>query len=113
MKTDQGSKQQVSDAVTKFLTDQMSITPTAVSIDIHADSLVVTFREGTSLVERDCAGDGQVRERLERCYAELFAVSKPMLEAAMTNIIGHGIERSRLSVDVMSGDGVVLFFFHP
>lgn len=113
MKTDKKTKQQVSEAVRTFLMNQMSWTPASISVDIHSESLVVTFCGATSLAERDCAEDMQVRERIERCYRELFDVTGPTLNTALEAVVGRQVERSKLSVDVVSGDGVVVSFFRP
>lgn len=109
MRKDKGIDRRISEAATEFLMDQMSMTPTSVSVDIHPDSIVVTFRGSTSPGERDCARDSQGRERIERCYHQLFQVTAPPLEAAVGTIVGKPIERSRLSLDAFSGDGVILF----
>jgi len=109
MKTDKRTKRLVSEAATKFLMEQMSMMPASVTIDTHPDSLVVTFFGATSLAERDCAGDAQSRDRIERCYRELFQVTAPLLNATVAAIVRKPIERSNFSLDVASGDGVILF----
>jgi len=112
METDKEAERQLSEAVTSFLTDQMSMTPASVTVDTHPDSLVVTFCGATSLAERDCARDAQARDRIERCYREQFHVTTPLLNATVEAIVCKPIERSRLSLDVLSGDGVILFTLH-
>jgi uncharacterized protein YbcI len=109
MATDNRLEQRLSEAISKFLADQMSMTPSSVSVDVHPDSVVVTFRGATSRGERDCARDSQARERIERCYHDLFQVTAPPLEELVGGLVGLSIERSNLSLDVVSGDGVILF----
>ena len=112
METDKGTEQQLSEAVTAFLTDQMSMAPASVIIDTHPDSLVVTFCGATSLAEKDCAQDAEARDRIERCYRELFQVTASLLNATVEAIVRKPVERSTLSLDVVSGDGVILFTCH-
>ena len=109
MSADNGIEKALVEAVSAFLADEMSMTPTSVSVDVHPDSIVVTFRGATSQGEKACARDLQARERIERCYRKLFQFTAPSLNATVGPIAGRPVEQSRLSLDVVAGDGVILF----
>ena len=102
-------KRQVVTAVTKFESDQMSTNPVSISVAIHPQELVVTFRGATCPAERNYARDADARELLERFYNRLYEATKPILESTIQEILNRRVERSRLSVAPESGDGVILF----
>ncbi len=102
-------KQEIVKVVTRFESDQMSVRPESVSVTLQARALLVTLRGATCPAEQNYARGRQGRELLERLYGEVFDTAKPILEAAIEGILEQKVERSRLSVDTESGDGVILF----
>ncbi len=102
-------KQEIVKVVTRFESDQMSVRPESVSVTLQPRALLVTLRGTTCPAEKNYARGKQGRELLEKLYAEVFDTAKPILEAAIERILDQKVERSRLSVDTESGDGVILF----
>lgn len=102
-------KQEVVKVVTRFESDQMSVRPESISVTLQPRALLVTLRGTTCPAEKDYARGRQGRELLERLYGEVFDTAKPILEAAIEDVLGQRVQRSRLSVDTESGDGVILF----
>ncbi len=97
-------KQEITEVVTRFEGDQMSVTPESVSVTLQPRALLVTLRGTTCPAEKNYARGKQGRELLEKLYAEVFDTAKPILEAAIEGILEQEVERSRLSVDTESGD---------
>jgi uncharacterized protein YbcI len=102
-------KQEITQVVTRFESDQMSVRPEPVSVTLQPRALLVTLRGTTCLAEKNYARGERGRELLGRLYAEVFDTAKPILEAAIEGILGQKVDRSMLSVDAESGDGVILF----
>ncbi len=102
-------KQEVVKVVTRFESDQMSVRPESVSVTLQPRALLVTLRGTTCPAEKNYARGRQGRELLEKLYGEVFDTAKPILEAAIEGVLGQKVDRSRLSVDTESGDGVILF----
>lgn len=102
-------KQEIVKVVTRFESDQMSVRPESVSVTLQARALLVTLQGTTCPAEKNYARGRRGRELLERLYGEVFDTAKPILEAAIEGILEQKVERSRLSVDTGSGDGVILF----
>ena len=104
-------KQQIVQAVSNFQRTQLSVTCKSITVDFHADTLVITLCGATSPAERDFARDRRTRELLEKFYDELFDVIKPILEARIQEILGRQVRRSRMKIDSESGAGVILLTF--
>lgn len=102
-------KQEIVKVVVGFESDQMSVRPESVSVALQPRALLVTLRGTTCPAEKNYARGRQGRELLERLYGEVFDTAKPILEAAIEGILKQKVERSRMSVDAESGDGVILF----
>ena len=111
MEDEQVMRQRVVDAVTRFQKDQMSVSAESVSVDFHPSSLVVTLQGITCPAEQNYARDKEARDLLERFHKELFEATKPVLEGAIGEILERSVQRSKLSVDPGSGDGVIVFTF--
>ena len=86
----------------------MAVTCESITVDLHADTVVITLRGVTSPAEKDLARDREARELLERFYGELFDVIKPILEAKIRETLGRHVRRSKLNMDSASGAGVIL-----
>ena len=104
-------KQQIVEAVSSFQRTQLAVTCKSITVDFHADTLVITLCGATSPAERDFARDRRTRELLEKFYDELFDVIKPILEARIQEILGRQVRRSRMKIDSESGAGVILLTF--
>ena len=102
-------KQQIVKIIASFERDKMSIAPTSVSLNLHPNSLVVTFCGAACPAEIALADDSAMARLLERFYAAAFDASKRELEQAIASILGRRVTRSKFAMDPQSGDGVLLF----
>jgi len=57
---------------------------------------------------RRYAQERSSRERLEKLYAEVFDAAKPELDAAIADIVGRPVQRSRISIDPVLGDVILV-----
>jgi len=105
--------QKIVRVISDFERKQMSLTPESISVSLEPDTLIVTLKGLTSPAERQLVRAGGSRELLEKFYAEVFASTRASLEAAVEEILCQRVERSRLSLDSESGDGVILFRLQP
>ena len=109
MEEDSKLKQQVEQAVTRFACDYMGVTPKSVVADIHSCSVLATLQGIIPPVERDYVKGEESRELIEKCYNNVFDVSKKAFEAALESILGQVIQSSMLRVNLESGNGVMIF----
>lgn len=110
MDEDKTVKQQIEDAVVRFVNDYLQVTPKSVSIDIHAGDIVAALRGVVPPVERDLAeGNPEGRALLEKCYSDTFDAAKECLEQMIGNILGRAIESSMLRIAPGPGSAVLIF----
>ena len=103
-------QQQIEEVVTRFTGAYMSARPESVLVDLHDSHVLVTLRQVVCPAEREYARERSSRERLERLFSETFDTVKGELETAVARIVGGTVRQSRLSVDSLTGDAVVVFF---
>jgi uncharacterized protein YbcI len=109
---EQGQTQRrVIEAVTRFENRSMAARPEAVTVSLSEPYLIVTVRGAICEAERRYAEDRSSRERLEKLYVDVFDAAKPDLEAAIADIVGRQVRRSRISIDPMLGDAILVFVF--
>lgn len=106
-------KQHIVEIITSFEREQMSVVPTSVSLDLHPQSLVVTFRGAACPADMALADDEEMARLLERFYGAVFDASKQELEVAIASILGRRVTRSKFTMDPKSGDGVLLLALAP
>lgn len=87
----------------------MSIRPELVLVDLHDTCILVTLRQVVCAAERNYARERLSRELLEKLYAEAFGAVKTELETAVTQIVGRQVHQSRISVDPIVGDAILVF----
>ena len=109
MNEENSIKQQVEEAVATFTYDYMGVTPKSVVVDIHSRSVLATLQGIIPPVERDYAKGEESRDLIEKCYNNVFDVTKKAFEAALEDILGQVIQSSMLRVNPESGDGVMIF----
>jgi uncharacterized protein YbcI len=109
MEQDETLKQQVEEAVSKFAGDFMGVSPKGVVADIHTSSVLVTLRGIIPPIEKDYAKETESRELVEKCYNNVFDVSKKAFESVLENILRRAVHSSMLRVNLDSGDGVMVF----
>jgi len=102
-------KQQIEEAIARFARECMGITPRSVVADIHSCSLLATLQGIIPPAERDYAKGRESRELIEKCYHDVFDVSKKTFEKSLEDILGKVVQSSMLRVNPESGDGVMLF----
>ncbi|MGC9455029.1 MAG: Na-translocating system protein MpsC family protein [Phycisphaerae bacterium] len=102
-------RQQITEVISSFEREQMSVSPNAVSIALHPRSLVVTLCGAACPAEMELASNGDMARLLERFYAMAFDACKIELEQAIASILGRRVTRSKCAIDPQSGDGVLLF----
>lgn len=103
-------QQQIEDAVSQFFGTYMSARSESVLVDLHDSHVLVTLQQVVCPAEREYARERRSRERLERLFSETFDTVKAELETAVARIVGGTVRQSRLSVDPLTGDAVVVFF---
>ena len=104
-------QRRVIEAVTCFENRSMAVKPEAVTVNLSEPYLIVTIRGAICEAERRYAQDRSSRERLEKLYAGVFDAAKPELEVAIADILGRPVRRSRISIDPMLGDAILVFVF--
>ena len=104
-------KEQVEKVVTKFTDEHMQVSPRSVVVDIHTDCVLATLQDMIPPAEKNCADGAQSRELLEKCYSNVFDNTKKGLERELGNILGQSVGNSMLTVDLQSGNGVMIFNF--
>ena len=104
-------KQQTMNAVLRFSAEQFSAVPDSISVDFHPDTMVVALESVISPAEHSYASDSQGRELLERLYRGVYEEAKPILHAAVVEVTGRPVERSRFTLDSESGDAVIMLTF--
>lgn len=102
-------KQRIAESVTRFENEYMALQPKSVHVDLHDSRILVTLRQVASAAERDCAGDADNRELLEKLSSAAFDAVKSELEAEVAAIMGRPVRRSRINVDHAAGDAIVSF----
>lgn len=100
-------------AVTWFESQSMALKSEAITVNLSEPYLIVTLRGAICQAERQYAQDRSSRELLEKLYADVFDVAKHGLDAAVGSILGRHVQRSRMSVDPMLGDAILVFVLGP
>lgn len=102
-------QKKIAEAVTRFESRSMAIEPQNVSVSFSEPYLIVTLRGAISAAERKYAQQRPSRERLEKLYDEVFEAVKAELETIIAGILGRMVHRSRISIDPMVGDAILVF----
>ena len=109
MKSSKAMEEQVVEAVIRFEQNQMSLSATSVSVNLHANTLFVMLEGLTLPAEKVCAEDDRGEEMLEQYHAQVFDASRSLLETEIARILGREVQRSSLRVDPISGTGTMQF----
>ena len=102
-------KQHIVEIITSFEREQMSVAPTSISLDLHPQSLVVTFRGAACPADMALADNDEMARLLEQFYGAVFDAAKLELETGIASILGRRVARSKYTMDPRSGDGYLLF----
>ncbi len=103
-------REKISELVREYGNEQMSIRPKAISVDVHSQSVVVILEGVLHPAEINMAKERFSRDLIERMYAELFNVSKPILQSRMERLLHRSIDRSFFAVEPQFGNAVIVFF---
>jgi len=103
-------RQQIERVMRQSCGAYLSARPESVLVDLHDSHVLVTLQQVVCPAEREYARERRSRERLERLFSETFDTVKAELETAVARIVGGTVRQSRLSVDPLTGDAVVVFF---
>jgi len=104
-------KKRVEKAVTKFADEYMQVSPRSVVVDIHTDCFLATLQDIIPPAEKNCAYGAHSRELVEKCYSNVFDNTKKALQKELEYILGQLIGNSIMTVDLQSGNGVMIFNF--
>jgi len=101
--------EQIARAVCEFQHTSIGHTPTAVSVVLSEDTLVITLHEALTPAEKamaKCAG-GAVK--LQEFHRQLFASSSESLRQKITRITGRQVREAAAEVEPTSGSIVHAF----
>lgn len=104
-------QRRVIEAVARFENRSMAVSPESIAVSLSEPYLIVTLRGAMSEAEKRYAQERSSRELLEKLHADVFDAAKPELEAAIADILGRHVRRSRISIDPMLGDAILVFVF--
>lgn len=102
-------KDRIAQTIVRFEKDRLALAPGSVTVDISAQTIVVTLRGACAPAEREYAKDGHGRTLLERLYRELFDAVRKGLEVLISQMVGTNIESSQLIIEPASGNGLIVF----
>lgn len=108
-KNDSTIAQQIAEAVSAFQTQSTGHTPTAVTVVLSEDTLVVTLHGGLTAAERALAGSADGAARLQEFHRQLFATSSKSLRAEIRRITGRDVREATAEVDPATGAVVHAF----
>ena len=103
-------KRKISDFVRDYGNEQMGIRPKSISVDLHSQSVIVILEGVSHPAEINMAKEKFSRELIEKMYAELFNVSKPILQSKMERLLHRSVDRSFFAIEPLFGNAVIVFF---
>lgn len=106
-------RMEIAETVTRFLNEHMVLRPKSVDVDMHDNDILVTLRQVATEAERCCAGNPASRELLERLSSATFDVVKRALEVEVALVVEREIQWSRLNLDPLEGDAILVFAMEP
>ena len=97
------------ETITRFENTYMSVRPESVLVNLHDSYILVILHQAVCAAEREYARERQARELLERLYARVFDAAKSKLEADIAEIVGRPVQQSRMNVDTLAGNIILVF----
>ncbi len=102
---------QIAEVVQRFEEQLTATGPSEVLIDNTDDYLLVTLRQALCKAERLYVQEPEAHTRLEELYIDVYNAAKEQLENSIAAILGRRVLRSRVSIDPLRGDVMLIFVF--
>ncbi len=102
------SKKLIGEEVKKFFSEQMSINPEEVIVDMHSDCIVVTLQNAIPAAEVAYASDNNSSYLLSEFYGDMYQQSKSLLESSLKDAAGIRIADSCINYHPKSGNLIVI-----
>ena len=100
---------QISEAVTVFQQQSTGHAPTAVTVVLSDDTLVVTLHDGLSPAEKVLASRPEGAAQVQEFHRQLFANSSASLREQIQRITGRAVREAALEVEPSMGAVVHAF----
>jgi uncharacterized protein YbcI len=101
--------QQVAQAASQFQEQRTGHTPTAVTVVLSGDTVVVTLHGALSPAERDLAKSPEGAAKVQEFHRQLFASSSELLRQEIKRITG--VEVREAVAEIETGTGAVVHVF--
>ena len=101
--------EQIARAICEFQQTSTGHTPTAVSVVLSEDTLVITLHEALTPAEKAMAKSADGAAQLQEFHRQLFASSSESLRQKITRITGRQVREAAAEVEPTSGSIVHAF----
>lgn len=101
--------QRIVEAVTLFQKQSTGRVPTAVSVVLSDETLVVTLHGALSPAEKALASKPEGAAQVQEFHRQLFANSSVLLQAEITRITGRKVREAAVEVESVTGAVVHAF----
>jgi len=101
--------EQIAHAICEFQHKSTGHTPTAVSVVLSEDTLVITLHEALTAAEKEMAKSAGGAVRLQEFHRQLFATSSESLRQEINRITGRQVREAAAEVEPTSGSIVHAF----
>lgn len=108
-KTKQETESAVSEALTKFLKEQMGEQAEAVITQVVGDTIIVRFKGILPPAERHMAKDQEGERLIKELKARLIERAKPLLETLIKNLTEAEVIDIHSSFNVETGERIEIF----
>jgi uncharacterized protein YbcI len=95
--------QQITDVVNTFQKQNTGHTPTAVTVVLSEDTLVITLHEALSPAERALAKTAEGAAQIQEFHRQLFAASSKTLRQEVQRITGREVREATAEVEPKTG----------
>lgn len=100
---DQSLEQQIAEVVHAFQKRNTGHAPTAVTVVLSEDALVITLREALSPAEKALAKNAEGAARIQEFHRQLFAASSKILRQEIQRITGRVVREATAEVEPVTG----------
>lgn len=101
--------EQVADAARKFQQQRTGRAPTAVTVVLGEDTLVITLHEALSPAERVLARSAEGAAQVQEFHRQLFSNSAESLRSEIRRITGREVREAASEVETSTGSVVQVF----
>jgi uncharacterized protein YbcI len=106
---EQTIEQQIAEVVNEFQERNTGHTPTAVTVVLSEDTLVITLRDALSPAEKALAKSAEGAAQIQEFHRQLFAASSKTLREEIQRITGRVVREATAEVEPVTG-GIVHSF---